>query len=207
MPQSALELRNRMPGAAPPRPEALLGLPGVIVSDNETVAPDAAEIAAASTALEAALDALLADRAAEGARLGAQLSGQLAAIARLTAAARTEASDQPRSQQLRLQESLARLLASETSLDPARLAQEVALLATRADVTEELDRLESHLAAAGALLGGGGAVGRKLDFLAQEFLREANTLCSKSASIALTGIGLEIKTMIDQIKEQVQNLA
>ena len=101
---------------------------------------------------------------------------------------------------------LAELLDASPALAPERLAQEVALLAAKADVREELDRLSAHVAAAQELLAAGGAVGRRLDFLCQEFNREANTLCSKSADVALTRIGLALKAAIDQFREQVQNI-
>ena len=105
-----------------------------------------------------------------------------------------------------LQQSLARVLAGAAGMDQTRLAQELALIAVKADVTEELDRLTAHIAAARALLADPGPVGRRFDFLAQEFNREANTLCSKAQSIALTRIGLDLKTVIDQMREQVQNV-
>jgi len=105
-----------------------------------------------------------------------------------------------------LRDNLARVLAGAAEADPARVAQELALLVVKADVTEELDRLTAHVAAAGRLLAEKGAVGRKFDFLMQEFMREANTLCSKSGNADLTRIGLDLKTVIDQMREQVQNV-
>ena len=105
-----------------------------------------------------------------------------------------------------MEQGLARIMAQADSVDPARLAQELALLAVKSDVTEELDRLGAHVASARKLLTGRGAVGRKLDFLMQEVMREANTLCSKSGSADLTRIGLDLKTVIDQMREQVQNV-
>ncbi len=107
---------------------------------------------------------------------------------------------------MRLGEQVRELLAASSALDPERLHQEAALLAAKADVREELDRLNAHVSAARALLKNGGAVGRRLDFLAQEFNREANTLCSKSNDVSLTAIGLELKTAVDQFREQVQNI-
>ena len=106
----------------------------------------------------------------------------------------------------RSRDNLARVLAGAAEADPARVAQELALLAVKSDVTEELDRLAAHVAAANRLLAEKGAVGRKFDFLMQEFMREANTLCSKSATTALTGIGLELKAVIEQLREQVQHV-
>jgi uncharacterized protein (TIGR00255 family) len=105
-----------------------------------------------------------------------------------------------------LNDNLAKVMSGLPEADPARIAQELALLAVKADVTEELDRLTAHVAAARKLLRDKGAVGRKLDFLMQEFMREANTLCSKSGNVDLTRIGLDLKTVIDQMREQVQNV-
>ena len=105
-----------------------------------------------------------------------------------------------------MQQGVAKLLGAAEGLEPARLAQELALLAVKTDVTEELDRLHAHVEAARALLAEAGQVGRKFDFLTQEFMREANTLCSKSQSLGLTRIGLDLKTVIDQMREQVQNV-
>jgi len=159
-------------------------------------------------ALLADLPGLLTDfnaaRGAEGAALAAVLTAQLdriaglAAEARVTAAARTETAAET------LRSQVARVLAE--GVDEGRLAQELALLAARADVTEELDRLDAHVTAARALLADTVPVGKKFDFLMQEFMREANTLCSKAASGGLTRIGLDLKTVIDQMREQVQNV-
>jgi uncharacterized protein (TIGR00255 family) len=143
---------------------------------------------------------------AEGARLEATLSGLLAEIAALCEQAKVQAAEQPASQRQRLTDALRDLLRDNPSLPEERIAQEVALLATRSDVREELDRLDSHIAAARDLLAEGAAVGRRLDFLVQEFNREANTLCSKSVSAALTATGLRLKAAIEQLREQVQNI-
>jgi uncharacterized protein (TIGR00255 family) len=145
-------------------------------------------------------------RAAEGAALAAVLGAQIDAIEGLVAEARAQLPLRAEQARARLSEAVARLLAAEEGLDPNRLAQELALLAVKSDVTEEIDRLTAHLAAARALLQDKGQVGRKFDFLVQEFLREANTLCSKAQSIELTRIGLDLKTVIDQMREQVQNI-
>jgi uncharacterized protein (TIGR00255 family) len=145
-------------------------------------------------------------RVAEGVRLAGVVGDQLDRIAALRAEAAAHAAQQPEAQRARLGELLRRLLGEQAPVSPERMAQEVAMLATRADVTEELDRLASHVAAARDLLAGGGAIGRQLDFLVQEFMREANTLCSKSASAALTATGLQLKAVIDQMREQVQNI-
>jgi uncharacterized protein (TIGR00255 family) len=161
-------------------------------------------------ALLADLPALLADftamRAAEGKALGAVLTAQLDRIADLTAAAQQEAATRVATQAETLRDNLARVLAATDAVDPARLAQELALLAVKTDVTEELDRLAAHVAAARAHVAEDAPSGRKLDFLMQEFMREANTLCSKAQSLALTRIGLDLKTVIDQMREQVQNV-
>jgi uncharacterized protein (TIGR00255 family) len=145
-------------------------------------------------------------RAAEGAALNAVISAQLDRIADLLPQAKTEAEARQATAAQTLRTQIARLMEASEGLDRNRLAQELALLAVKNDVTEELDRLTAHVAAARALLEDGGQVGRKFDFLTQEFMREANTLCSKSQSLALTRIGLDLKTVIDQMREQVQNV-
>jgi len=204
----ALEVAARIPGCPPPRAEALLTLPGVLRA--ETVEPDEAEEEAKRAAIAAAfgraVDGLVASRRAEGAKLAEILGVLLDEVAALRDLAATEASDQPAQHAARLRESLAALLEGERRVPEDRLAQEVALLATKSDVREELDRLSAHIAEARRLLGSGEAVGRKLDFLTQEFVREANTLCSKSSSIPLTRIGLELKAAIERLKEQSANV-
>lgn len=152
------------------------------------------------------LDSFCAARASEGAALTQVLSGQIDRIAELTQLARTAAEARRPQMEAALKENLARVLAGAAEADPARIAQELALLTVKADVTEELDRLTAHIAAARDLLAGGGTVGKKFDFLMQEFMREANTLCSKSGNVDLTRIGLDLKTVIDQMREQVQNV-
>ena len=160
--------------------------------------------------LLADLPALLAEyhamRASEGRALAAVLTAQLDRIATLTSEAQAETVNRAASQAATLREGVVRVLAATDAVDPARLAQELALLAVKTDVTEELDRLTAHVAAARAHLAEGQPAGRKLDFLMQEFMREANTLCSKAQSLALTRIGLDLKTVIDQMREQVQNV-
>jgi len=145
-------------------------------------------------------------RQSEGQALGAVLSNQLDEIAALTAEAGNAA--QARNAQMveTLRRNLARVMDNTDGLDPARITQELALIAVKADITEELDRLRAHVDAALALLSEGGAVGRKLDFLMQEFNREANTLCSKAQMKELTATGLALKAVIDQMREQVQNV-
>ncbi len=145
-------------------------------------------------------------RRAEGAALAGVLGGQLDRIAALTAAAAEAALARRPVAEAALRDNMARVMAGAAEADPARVAQELALMAVKADVTEEIDRLGAHVAAARALLRDGGAVGRKFDFLTQEFMREANTLCSKAGSTELTRIGLDLKTAIDQMREQVQNV-
>jgi uncharacterized protein (TIGR00255 family) len=200
----ALALHARLPGSEMPRADALLALPGVL--RPATAEEEERPLAAVQAGFVAALGGLAAARLAEGARLQATLSALLGEIAALCGQAQAQAADQPGAQRQRLTEALRDLLRDNPSLPEERIAQEVALLATRSDVREELDRLDSHIAAARDLLTEGTAVGRRLDFLVQEFNREANTLCSKSASAALTATGLRLKAAIEQLREQVQNL-
>jgi len=193
--------------AAPPRLDGLLGLRGII----ETGEDDPEEIVEARRAMlvEAwgvALDRLVTARSEEGARLDAVLSAQLAELAELVAAASASAAAQPAALRARLEQSLTALGDLAPGMPQERVAQELALLVSRGDIREELDRLRAHIAQAGDLLGKGEAVGRQLDFLCQELNREANTLCSKSADIALTRIGLSLKVAVEQFREQVQNL-
>jgi uncharacterized protein (TIGR00255 family) len=161
-------------------------------------------------AILADLPALLADfaamRAGEGAALAAVLTAQLDRIAALTAEAQRETAARSVTQAETLRDAVARVLAVTDAVDGSRLAQELALLAVKTDVTEELDRLSAHVDAARAHVADPAPAGRKLDFLMQEFMREANTLCSKAQSLALTRIGLDLKTVIDQMREQVQNV-
>ena len=203
----AMDLHARIPGSPVPRAEALLSLPGVLrpaaFDPNE-------ERATAGTAIEAgfseALAGLVTARQAEGARLGTTLGGLLDEIEALRARAAQQAADQPAAQRARVMENLRALLQETPSLPEERIAQEVALLAARSDVREELDRLHSHVQAAHALMREASNIGRRFDFLVQEFNREANTLCSKSASTALTATGLKLKATIEQLREQVQNI-
>ena len=203
----ALDLHKRLPGSPVPRAEALLALPGVM---RAAAADPVEERAAAADAVQAgfaqALAGLVAARQAEGARLATVLRAQLEEIATLRGVAAAQAADQPAAQRARVMENLTALLREAPSLPEERIAQEVALLAARSDVREELDRLASHIEAADALLREAANVGRRFDFLVQEFNREANTLCSKSASVALTATGLKLKAAIEQMREQVQNI-
>ena len=195
-------------GLAPARIDGLLALKGVIVQE-EAIALDAIQRgerdAAILKSLANVFDALARARATEGAKLAALLVAPIDAVEKLTREAASLAATQPQALRQKLQAQIAEMLAGG-SVPEERLAQEAAMLAARADVREELDRLRAHVSDARALIGSGEAVGRKLDFLAQEFNREANTLCSKSSDIALTRIGLALKAVIDQLREQSQNV-
>ncbi len=201
-------LRARVGGPAPSA-ESLIGFRGLIepveASEDEVAAAERTQAMLAS--LEIALDGVVASRRAEGLRLSQVIAEQLAIVERGVA---TVAASPARNVEVigaRLAEQVQRLLAaSGNTLDPARLHQEAALLATRIDVEEELKRLTAHLAAARDLLAADEPVGRKFDFLTQEFNREANTLCSKANDPQITRVGLELKAVIDQMREQVQNI-
>lgn len=156
--------------------------------------------------LAAVLDALKSMRAAEGRVLHGILTGQIARIEALTAEAADEARARAPAQAEAFRNALARVIEGAEGADEGRVAQELALIAVRTDVTEEIDRLKAHVAAARELLHEDAPVGRRLDFLAQEFNREANTLCSKAQSADLTRVGLDLKAVIDQMREQVQNV-
>src|SRR5690606_23511449 len=174
---------------------------------EETEDPDAraALEAAMAASLAEALDGLKAARRQEGAQLAPVLTGLVDAIEAGVAAAGTEAAAQTEAIRDRFTRRMHELAPAAPGLEE-RIVQEAAALAVRADVREELDRLAAHVAAARALIAGPGPAGRKLDFLMQEFMREANTLCSKSATTALTAVGLDLKATIEQLREQVQNV-
>lgn len=176
--------------------EVEVGLP----SENPDVV---AALARESVVLVAALAAA---RAAEGAAIARILGAQIERIAELAVAARAVAAARGPRQADMLRTRLEAVLATTVQVDEGRLAQELALIAVKADVAEELDRLDAHVTAARALIVADGPVGRKLDFLTQEFNREANTLCSKAQAAELTAIGLEMKVVVDQLLEQVQNV-
>jgi uncharacterized protein (TIGR00255 family) len=203
------EIRARLPNTPPPRAEAVLALPGVLsradAVDQADPAVDQALEQSIIGLFARAVDVLTLSRRAEGARLAAILAATLDRVEDLTLRARRVAAAQPALHQARLQQALASLLGGAEPVAPERLAQEIALLAGKSDVTEELDRLDAHCAAR-ALLAEARGVGRRLDFLVQEFNREANTLCSKSASLPLTTLGLELKAAIEQLREQVANV-
>jgi uncharacterized protein (TIGR00255 family) len=205
----AIELADNIPGALPPRAELLLALPGVmrnVSAQDDSEADQAALAEAVRAGFAVALEDLVTARAGEGARLAGIVSALLAEISALHDAAMVEAATQPALHKARLQAQLAEILENAGAVPEEKIAQEIALLTTKSDVREELDRLSAHIGAARALLAEAAGVGRKLDFLMQEFNREANTLCSKSASLPLTSIGLALKAAIEQLREQVQNI-
>jgi uncharacterized protein (TIGR00255 family) len=197
-----------LPDCRAPTAEGLLSLRGVIELDDTM--PSEEERSLRDAALLSGLDGVLArlvdSRRAEGARLAPILAGQIDRIAGLCAEANTVAATQPEAILARLKEQLAKLVGDMPAMSADRLAQEAALLAVRADAREELDRINAHCQAARTMLAGGGPAGRQLDFLCQEFNREANTLCAKSSDVELTRVGLDLKATIDQMREQVQNI-
>ena len=203
-----LQLANQLAeeGATPPSADGLLALRGVLDADDDAEdAEDRAPVEAAMAAtVEQALDALTTSREGEGALLRPVILDFIARIETLVAMAETEAAAQTEAVRERFARRMAELAPDVPGLAD-RIVLEAAALATRADVREELDRLTAHVAAARALLDQPPA-GRKLDFLMQEFMREANTLCSKSATTALTAVGLDLKAVIEQLREQVQNV-
>jgi uncharacterized protein (TIGR00255 family) len=190
---------------APSKASDLLALRGML--DANSAEDDPEPIVAR---LRAEFPGLVADfidmRRGEGARLAEMLLGQLDLVETLTRQAAELAETRKAAMADTLRANLARVLDNTAEADPDRIAQELALIAVKSDVTEEIDRLGAHVIAARDLLAKGGAVGRKLDFLMQEFNREANTLCAKAQSRALTAVGLELKAVIDQMREQVQNV-
>jgi uncharacterized protein (TIGR00255 family) len=206
--QAVAERAQDMTGLKRARLDTLLGMRGVVeaVEGEESEEAQAALHHALLASLAAALDALVRARADEGERLQTVIEKQLATIATLVERTTNAAARQPQAIAARLGEQIARLAEPGSSLDPDRLHQEALLLAAKADIQEELDRLRAHVAAAEELTRSDQPVGRKFEFLAQEFNREANTLCSKAADIEISRTGLELKTVIDQLREQVQNI-
>ena len=194
--------------AAPPSLDGILSLKGVIeVSDAEESEEERAAAEAAIVAgFAAAMKGLTEMRRTEGDALGKILNERLLEIAALTARAEATPGRKPEAIKARLAEKIAELLEGSQRFDADRLHQEAILLASRADIREELDRLAAHVAQGKKLISGGGPIGRKLDFLAQELNRESNTLCSKANDLELTNIGLELKAVVEQFREQVQNL-
>ncbi|HWD13754.1 YicC family protein [Pseudochrobactrum sp. sp1633] len=212
--QTAQQLQNQY-GLAPASVDAVLNLKGIL-EPPQTEADENAKAALKAVLLSSfdeALAALKLMRSQEGQRLSDLLSGHVDRIAELAGQARQDVSRSPEAIRERLAGQVALLLeavnnnrASAIALDEQRLHMEAAFLATKADIQEELDRLDMHVDAAHKLLADGGPVGRKLDFLSQEFNRETNTLCSKSNAASITAIGLELKAVVDQFREQIQNL-
>lgn len=200
-------VRNKIDCEAP-RADGLLTIKGVLEVADVEDEPDvlARRHEAMMTSFDDALNDLVAARAKEGAALAGVVSEHLSEIERLVSIVNTSDARKPETIKERLREQVSRLVDANSKIDGERLYQEAALLATRNDIEEELRRLEQHLVAARDLLKAEGPVGRQLDFLAQEFNREANTLCSKSNDGAVTQAGLALKVVIDQIREQVQNI-
>lgn len=203
---AAADRAGELTGAARPPLEALLAIRGVLEVSEPEEAGNEALLHPAVASFEAAIEGLVAARATEGRRLGEILADQLAQIETLVASAANSPARSVEAIRGRLAEQVGRLLEASPQLDPARLHQEAALIATRADIEEEVKRLGAHIAAARELLGAAEPVGRKLEFLAQEFNREANTLCSKANAPEITRSGLGLKAVIDQLREQVQNI-
>lgn len=194
--------------ASPPRLDGILALKGVIevAEAEETEAERRAAEAAAVAGFGEALEQLQKMRRHEGEALHRVLAARLDEIAALTARAEAAPGRKPEAIKARLAEQIAALLETSDRFDADRLHQEAILIAAKADIREELDRLAAHVAQARKLLADGGPVGRKLDFLAQEFNRESNTLTAKAGDVELTNIGLELKAVVEQFREQVQNL-
>jgi uncharacterized protein (TIGR00255 family) len=201
------ELSGKIDAVAPSI-DGLLSIKGVIevVEPDSDETEDAAAKAAVGIAFEQALTDLVEMRRREGDALGKILLQRMDEIERLAKKAEAAPGRKPEAIRVRLAEQVAALLESSDRFDADRLAQEALLIATKADIREELDRIASHVAQAREMLGKGGSVGRRLDFLAQEFNREVNTCCSKSNDIELTNTGLEMKNVVEQFREQVQNL-
>lgn len=196
-------------GLAPPSIDAILGIKGVVEIEEADADPDSATRLneALLQSFEQAVLALCAARQEEGTAIEAILKDKLAAIGALTRTADTLPSRGPEAVKARLRRQIEDLFeASAEQLDQQRLHHEAMLLVVKADIREELDRLKAHVAQAEELLARGGTIGRRLDFLAQELSREVNTLCAKSNDVALTAIGLDLKTLVEQFREQVQNV-
>ena len=206
--KAVAERAQDLTGLKHARLDTLLGMRGVVeaAEAEESEEAQAALSHAMIASLVLALDELVHARESEGERLQAVIEKQLAAIERLIDGAAAAAAQRPEAIALRLGEQIGRLTDASSTLDPDRLHQEALLMAAKADIQEELDRLRAHVAAANELIGSAQPVGRKFEFLAQEFNREANTVCSKAADIETTRIGLELKTVIGQLREQVQNI-
>jgi uncharacterized protein (TIGR00255 family) len=195
-------------GLQPPTMDGLLALRGVVetveAADDEASA--AAAGAGALISVDEAIAALTTARRTEGEALAALLIDRLNAIAGVVEAADANPARKPEAVRNRLAESVAALMTTSRGMDENRLYQEAFLLAAKADIREELDRLKTHVGAALVLINEGGAIGRRLDFLAQELAREASTLCAKANDVSLTAQGLELRAQIEQFREQVQNV-
>lgn len=202
------EIQARFPAMRPPSADGILGIRGVMEPVSETLDDETRNTLEGLIlkSLDEAFMELGEARRREGARLADVLSGQVDEIDRLLAEAKGLAATLPAAISGRLNDQVKALVENISDISEDRLAQEAAILMTKADVREELDRLEAHVAEARTLLATDGAIGRKLDFLCQEFNRESNTLCSKSSDMALTRVALALKTVIDQLREQVQNV-
>ena len=202
------EIQSRIPGASAPSLDGIFALRGVIETAEDTVDEDEQAVFDAEIleSLDKALQSLLEARRSEGERLAGILSSQLDEVESLCTEADGLVAMQPETIRERLRNQLAALIEDSPTLSEDRLAQEAALLMTKADPREELDRLKAHLEAARGLLHEEKPIGRRFDFLCQEFNREANTLCSKAAELELSRRGLALKAVIDQLREQVQNI-
>ena len=197
------------PGVEAARIDGLFSVRGVVEAreqENEDKSVTEDRFAKMLLDLDVVLQSLEISRQEEGARIGGVLNQQIDEIEELSKAARVSAAAQPEAIRARLAEQVAEILDAGLEADPDRIIQEAAVLAVKSDIREEIDRLDAHISAARDLLKQGGVVGRRLDFLAQEFNREANTLCSKAPDNELTQIGLDLKTVIDRLHEQVQNI-
>ncbi len=194
--------------AVAPSIDGILNLRGVLelVEEEESQDEADARLGLIESSFKNAVEAMQSMRREEGARLAEIASSQLDDIESLQKEAAKLAATQPAAIKDRFNKQLSELLSDASPVSEERLAQEIAVLVTKADIREELDRLNAHVAAARELLENGGPCGRRLDFLCQEFNREANTLCSKSSDVALTKIGIELKATIEQLREQIQNV-
>ncbi|MBT3358748.1 MAG: YicC family protein [Rhodospirillales bacterium] len=202
------EIQARIPGASAPSLDGIFALRGVIETADDSIDEDdqAAFDVEILESLDAALQSLLAARQSEGERLAGILSSQLDEVAELCVEAEALTAMQPQTIRERLNRQISALIEDTPTVSEERLAQEAAVLMTKADPREELDRLKAHLEAARGLMGEDKPIGRRFDFLCQEFNREANTLCSKAADLELSRRGLALKAVIDQLREQVQNV-
>ncbi|PLX39233.1 MAG: YicC family protein [Hyphomicrobiales bacterium] len=204
--EQASKLAERA-GSPAPEFSTILGLKGVVdFADSEDEADREVLEAAMAADFVRCLESLRDARFSEGKAVSDVIHGHIDTIARLTDEAENNPARSAEAIRARLADLLETITSANADIDPQRLHQEAAMLATKADIREELDRLHAHVEAARALLAGGGPVGRKLDFLAQEFNRETNTLCSKSNDVTLTRTGLDLKAVVDQMREQIQNL-